>query len=74
MSWGVQWGWLEFVRAVAQGYNYNYNEIELGSNFRKNLKSWGVKLCRGLDGCARWRKVTVTVAIQFNLVIIFKII
>ena len=33
--------WLGFgwLRAVAQGYNYSYNKIELGSNFQNNLKS-----------------------------------
>ena len=32
---GLGLGWL---RAVAQGYNYNCNKIELGINFQKNLK------------------------------------
>ena len=28
--------------------------------------SWGVKLGSGLDGCARWRKVTITLAVKLN--------
>ena len=89
-------GWL---RAVAQGYNYSYNKMKLGSTFKHNLKSWnitfgwgfgllravaqgnkiqlgnncqwnfdeffGIKLDRGLYGCARWRKVT-QVQMQYN--------
>ena len=62
-------GWL---RAVAQGYNYNYNKIKLGINFQTNLMSWATKLGWGLDGCAWWRKVTVTVTINMNLGLIFK--
>ena len=66
---GLGLGWL---RAVAQGYIYSYIKIELVSNFHKILRSWGVKLGRGLDGCARWRKVTITVAIKFTWEVIFK--
>ena len=62
-------GWL---RAVAQGYNYNYNKIELVSNFQNNLKSWAVKLGWGLDGCARWRKLTVTATIKFSWRVTFE--
>ena len=51
---------------MAQGYNYNYNKIELGSKFQRNVKSYGINLSWGLDGRARWRKVTSTVAIQLN--------
>ena len=56
-------GWL---RAVAQGFNYSYNNIEGWSKFQKNLRSWGVTLGWGLDGCARWRNVFVTVTIKWN--------
>ena len=45
-------GWL---RAVAQGYNYNYSKIELGSNFPRDSMSLGIKSNRSVDGCARWR-------------------
>ena len=38
------------LRAVAQGYNYSYNKIELGGNFQMNLTSLGVKWRWGLDG------------------------
>ena len=38
--------------------------VGLGSSFQNNLMSWGVNLGYGLDGCARWRKVTITVAIK----------
>ena len=55
---GLGLGWL---RAVAQGYNYKCNTIELGSDFQKNCRSCGIKLSWGLDGCARWRKVTITI-------------
>ena len=34
--------------------------------FLNNLNSWKVKWGWGLDGCARWRKVTVTVTIKVN--------
>ena len=57
---------------MAQGYIYSYNEIELGSIFLKNLNSLGIKLGWGLDGCARWRKVTVTVTIKLSWGAIFK--
>ena len=62
-------GWL---RAAAQGYNYSYNKTKLGSNFQKNFMGLGLNLSWGLDGCARWRKVTLTVTIKWNWVIIFK--
>ena len=55
---GLGLGWL---RAMAHGFNYIYNTIESGSNFQRNLMSWGIKFGWGLDGCARWRKVTVAV-------------
>ena len=58
---GLGLGWL---RAVAQGYNYNYNKMELWNNFQNNLKSLRINLGWGLDGRARWRKVTITVAIK----------
>ena len=66
---GLGLGWL---RAVAQGYNYSYNKIELGNNFQKILMSWRVKWGWGLDGCARWRTVTMTVRIQVTSGVIFK--
>ena len=56
-------GWL---RAGAQAYSYSCIKMKLGNNFRMNLMSWGVKWNSGLDGCARWRKVTITVAIKLN--------
>ena len=62
-------GWL---RAVAQGYNYSYNKIESGSNFQQNLTSLVITCGWGLDGCARWRKVTITVTITVNGEVIFK--
>ena len=67
---GLGLGWL---RAAAQGYNYTYNNIELGSSFQKHcLNNWGVKWSWGLDGCARWRKFTITVTIKLNWKLIFK--
>ena len=54
-------GWLH---AEAQGYNYSYNKNELGSNLQRNSMSLEIKLNWGLDGCARWRKVTITDAIK----------
>ena len=63
---------LGLLRAVAQGYNYSCNTIELGINFQKNAMSFGIKLSWGLDGCARWCKVTLTVAIKLSCVVIFK--
>ena len=54
---------LGLLRAVAQGYNYSCSKIELARDFQKNLKSWGVTLGWDVDGCARWRKVTVTIAV-----------
>ena len=68
---GLGLGWL---RAVAQGYNYIYNKMESGSDFQKNFKSYRIKLGWGLDGCARRRKVTITVAVKLNLGVNFKII
>ena len=32
------------LRALAQGYKYSYNEIELGIYFQINLKSWIIKI------------------------------
>ena len=66
-------GWL---RAVAQGYNYSYNKIILESTFQLNLISFETKLNWGSDGCARWRKVTLTIAItiKLNSEVMFKII
>ena len=59
---------------MAQGYNCSYNKIELLSNFQKHLRSWGIQCGWGLDGCARWRAVTITVVLKFNWIIVFKII
>ena len=58
---GLGLGWL---RAVAQRYNYIYNKLELNNSFQKKLKSCGKTLGWGLDGCARWRKATITVIIK----------
>ena len=63
---------LLWLRAAAQVYTYSCNTIELRINFQKNLKSRGVKLGWGLDACARWRTVTITVTIKYNWVVIFK--
>ena len=60
-------GWL---RWEAQGYSYSYIKIELESKVERNFKSFGIQLNWGLDGCARWRKVTIT--IKYNLKVIFK--
>ena len=62
-------GWL---RAVAQGESYSYSKIHLGINFQTNSRSWIIKLGWGLDGCARWRKVTVTIAVKLNWGVNFK--
>ena len=35
-------------------------------NFEKNFMRWGVKFGWRLDGCARWRRVTITVALKLN--------
>ena len=51
---------------VAEGYGYSCNNIDLEYNFQNNLKSRTVKFGWGLDGCARLRKVTVTVALKLN--------
>ena len=48
-------------------------KMELESNFQKNLKNSLIKFSWDLDGCARWRKVTIAVAIQFNWGLIFEI-
>ena len=53
--------------AVALGYNYSFSKIELVSNLQKKFKSWEVKLGWGLDGCARWGKVTIQVTIKQEL-------
>ena len=58
------WLGLVCLRAVARVYSHSYSKIELGTNFQKNLMSWGVTLGWGLDGCARRRKVTITVRIK----------
>ena len=68
---GLRLGWL---RAATQGYSYSCNKNVLGSNFQKNLTSWVLTLGWGLDGCARWRKVTIAVTIKLNCGVIFKII
>ena len=64
------------LRAVAHdcNYNYNYNKIELGNDFQKNLKQIVIQLGWGLDGRARWRKVTITIRMKLNWGVIFKII
>ena len=56
----------EWLRAVAQGYIYSYNKIELGSNFKKNVKNLGVILRWGFDGYSRLREVTITITITWN--------
>ena len=61
--------WLGFgwLRAVARCYNYSYSKMELWINFQMNFMSCGVQRSWGLDGCALWRNVTVSVTIQFSL-------
>ena len=54
---------LRWLRTQAQVYPYSCSKIGLGFNFYRNLISCGIKLNWGLDGCARWRKVTITIAI-----------
>ena len=72
-SWGIKFGLgLGWLRAVAQGCNYSYNKIKFGCNCQRKLKSLRINLSWGLDGCARWRKVTITVAVKLNLGVIFK--
>ena len=56
MGLGLVW-----LRAVAQGSSYSCNGIELVSIFQKNSRSCLLTVGLGLDGCARWRNVTVTV-------------
>ena len=62
-------GWL---RAAAPGYSYSCSKIDSVSNFSKNLMSWGTTLGWGLDGCARRREVTITVAVNLICVVILK--
>ena len=45
-------------------------EIEI--NFQDNLVSWIVKLGWSSDGCALWRKFTITVTIALSLKVFFK--
>ena len=61
------------LRAVAQGYKYNYNSIELESNFQMNLRRSGITLSWGLDGCAPWRKITITDALKVIFKAIYKV-
>ena len=43
-----------------------------GLIFQNYLRSWRVNLGWGFDGCARWRKVTITVAVKYRLGIFVK--
>ena len=67
--------WYGWLRAVAQGYSYSWNKIDLGSNSQNNLKSCRLNLGWVLDGCARRRKVTITntstITIKLNCCVIF---
>ena len=74
MGWRVTWFGLGWLRAVAQGYNYSCSKIEFVSNFQRNLKSWEVECSWGLDGCARWRNVVITVTLTVSCGVVFKII
>ena len=58
----ITWSWDEFSKEL----NEFENKIGLGRNLQNNLKSSGLNASWGLDGCARWRKVTVTVATKFG--------
>ena len=62
---------LSTVQAALTGLTIK-KTIEFENNFHRNLKSSGMKWSWGLDGCARWRKLTITVAIKCNWKIIFK--
>ena len=46
---GLGLGWL---RAVAQGHNYSYNKLELGSNFQNDFQYFWKNNELGL-GCLR---------------------
>ena len=61
MWWGLGW-----LRVVAQGYDYSCNEIKLESDLQKRLNNLEITFGWGLDGCARWRKVTITVTIKLH--------
>ena len=65
---GLGLGWL---RAAAQSYNYSYSKLQLGCNFQNNLKRWKVNCGWGLDGCARWRKITGTLKMELSWGVIF---
>ena len=67
---GLGLGWL---RVLKQGYWYSYicNTIALRSNFQNNLWSREVKWSWGLDVCAWWRKIEITVALKFDWKVIF---
>ena len=54
------------LRAVSQIYKYSCNKVELGINFQINLKSLGINWSWGSDGCAKWRKVTITITIRID--------
>ena len=60
-------GWL---RAVARGYSYSCNKLELDSKFQMNLMSWGIRLSWGWGGCALWRRVAITIAVALNWLVI----
>ena len=72
-NWGVKFsvglGWL---RVVAQGYSYSYINIKLVSSFQKNLKIIGMRLGWSLDGCDRWRKITIAVTTKLSWATILK--
>ena len=46
-------------------------KMKLDSNCKNNLMSSGIQWSWGLDGCERWRKVKITIAIKLNWEIIF---
>ena len=62
-------GWL---RSVGDGHSYSCSYVELLSNFQYIFKCCGIKLGWGLVGCARRRKVTITVAVKLSWGVFFK--
>ena len=47
---------LKLLRAEAASGARPLTRSQLWNIFQKNLKSWGMKLNWGLDGCALWRR------------------
>ena len=60
------------LRAVAQSYTYIYNDMNLGSNFQRNLQIWAMTWSWAFDGCARRRKVIIIIIIKYSWSLILK--